>query len=203
MRVSIEGLLNAQPWANVFWCNLSGGASASQANLDTWLNAFQAAYKTAMAPTGTTDVQYVQAKATLFQTGGTVLHSVVAMTGTGSNGTGLLNDNSAAMIISWLSAVYWRGGKPRTYLPGIKGTDVTSGKTIASGIKNTLNTAGGGFLTAVNALSAGGISATALGFVSFRSGNADRPSPLFFPITGHTVHSRLGTQRRRLGRWTT
>jgi hypothetical protein len=202
VRIAIQGTHNGTNWANVFWANLAGGAAAPQANLDTWVDAFANAYKARFGNLQTGQVAFVQAKATLFQTGGTVLQSVRAMTGTGANGSAELTENAAAAVVSWLSPVYWRGGKPRTYLAGITLANTTGAKALTAGAISAYALAGTNFRADVNALVAGAITSTTLGFVSFRSGNADRVPPVFFSITGATAHTRLGTQRRRLGKWT-
>lgn len=202
VRVAISGVRGTPAWANVFWCSLSTGGTIVQADLDSWTNSFQAAYKTNFAPVQGNSVHYSQAMATLFQPGGAVLHSVVSMTGAGTEAGAELPENAAAKVVSWLSSVYWRGGKPRTYLSGLVEADIVSSVGLTATAITNLKTAAAGFRTAVNALSTGTISGTALGFVSFRSGNADRVPPVFFPFTGSTAHTRLGTQRRRLGPWT-
>lgn len=201
VRISINGTKQGSSWANVFWCNLTGGVSASQADLDAWTTAFQAAYKAQLQAVMTTDCTYGTARATLFVSSTAVLESTIAMTGAGTNAGTILNDNSACAVFSWLSTVYWRGGKPRTYLPGLTNAATTDAKTLTAGTITAYKAAAAAFRTAVNALTSGAITGTQLGFVSFQSGNADRPAPLFFAITGVTVHGRIGTQRRRLGKW--
>jgi len=142
-----------------------------------------------------------QAQATLFQTPPTALHSVHVINLAGTKvGTGI-SDNSACVVLSWASSVYWRGGKPRTYLPGIVNTDVVNGHTIATAADTEYTSAANSFLTLVNALSATGITQTQLGFVSFFSAKVPRNPPIFFPILAGSVHGRLGSQRRRLGAW--
>jgi hypothetical protein len=123
------------------------------------------------------------------------------MTGAGTGGTAI-DDSSGSTVVSWLTSVYWRGGKPRTYVPAIVGTTVSADDhTITAGGITAATTAGNNFRTDVQALAPGTITGTTFGFVSFQSGNAERPTPLFFPISGARVHGRLGTQRRRLGKW--
>ena len=201
VRVSIQGNHSNVNYANVFWCNLTGGLGASQADLDAWLTSFQAAYKTRFAPIIQTSVNFVQAKAVLFQAGGTVLESNVAMTGAGTQGGTELKDNSACKVVSWRTSVYWRGGKPRTYIPSADTANLLDNKSWTAAALTSWTTISNSFRTDVNALVQGGITATQLGFVSFRSGNADRPLPLFFAINGAVMHPRLGSQRRRLGKW--
>jgi len=117
-RVAISGTSNSRNWANVFHVQFTTSSSISQADLDTWLTAFCNQYKTSFAGQLSPSAGFVNGKATLYTPGGGVLQSVSAMTGAGSGGT-IVQDNSASAVISWLSTVYWRGGKPRTYLPAI------------------------------------------------------------------------------------
>lgn len=203
MRVAIRGTLSGQPWVNVFHAQLSTAGAIVQADLDTWLTAFAAAYKTRMAPHQTATVAYVGAQATLYTPGGGVLQSVVTMTGAGTSGATEIKDAAISKVISWLSSVYWRGGKPRTYLAGVGDTDLVTGSNhqIVSTEATSLGTAAASFRTDANALTAGTITGTVFGFVSFASGNTARPTPLFFPIVGAKVHPRIGTQRRRTGKW--
>jgi hypothetical protein len=201
VRVSIQGSAYGNPFANVFWCQLTTGSTIIQADLDTWLTNFQAAYKTNFAPVTNNGASYVEASCTLFQPGGLVLHSATAMTGAGTEAGAAIDDASASKCLSWTSSVYWRGGKPRTYLPAVTQADSVNGVIITAAAQTALKAAGVAFITAVNALTNGTIATTKLGFVSFRSGNVDRPAPLFFEINSALSHPRLGTQRRRLGKW--
>ena len=200
VRVAISGNLNGVNWANVFACQLTAATAPTQAMLDTWTDAFAAAYKTAFAGTLPPVTNFINAKAVMFLPGGAVLESSRPMTGSGTGGTAV-QDDAISAVVSWTTSVYWRGGKPRTYLPGLAQSQVTNNNSLVGGFITTLTTAGNSFRTAVNALTATNITATVLGFFSFRTGNAERPAGLFFPIGGAIVHPRLGTQRRRLGRW--
>jgi hypothetical protein len=201
VRVTIQGTFGSNNWANVFHAQLTTSSAISQADLDTWLTSFQAAYKTRFAATSTTGCAYVLAKAICYTPGNTELISTIAMTGTGA-GSSPVPDAACSTVVSWLTNVYWRGGKPRTYLPAPLSANVNSDDhTVQSGTLTTLTTSANNFRTDVNALAPSTITATSFGFVSFTSGNAPRPTPLFFAITGSKCHPRLGTQRRRLGKW--
>lgn len=200
VRIAVNGTINAQPWTNVFHAQLTTSSAIAQADLDTWLTSFQTAYKTRFAPSQGTATIYALANAVCYTPGGGELVSQVTMTGTGSAASGNA-DNATCAVISWLSGVYWRGGKPRTYLCGIPSTNITNATTLTNTFATSLQTAAAGFRTDVNALTAGTIATSVLGFVSFRTGNVDRIPAVFFAYTGARVHPRLGTQRRRLGRW--
>lgn len=201
VRVAISGTVGGNNFANVFHAQLTTSSAISQADLDTWTTSFQAAYKTRFAPQQGGVVLYVLAKAILYTPGGGELISSIAMTGAGTGGTAV-TDGSCSAVTSWLTSVYWRGGKPRTYFPGALTALVNADDhTFTAAALTTATTAGNNFRTDVNALAPGTITGTQFGFVSFSTGNAPRVTPLFFSISGARCHPRLGTQRRRLGKW--
>jgi hypothetical protein len=202
VRVAIQGNCLGTNWANVFHAQLTTSSAIISADLLTWLTSFSAQFKTSFAPRQGGNINYVNASATLYSPGGGVLQSVYGMTGSGTGG-GILADNAAAKVISWSSTVYWRGGKPRTYLAGVQTADIRSGTAneLATAEMTSMGTAGSGFRTAINALTTGTITGTTIGFVSFSSGNVPRTTPIFYPFTGCVIHPRLATQRRRLGKW--
>jgi len=201
VKVAITGTQAGVNWNNIFHCQLTTSSSIAQADLDTWTTSFQAQYKTSFAPHSHSGIVYTLAKTVLYTPGGGELISSITMTGNGTEAGTQISDASAAKVVSWLSTVYWRGGKPRTYIPGPVTADTANNVSLAGAEITSLQTAAGGFRTAINALTAGTITGTQLGFVSFFTGNALRPTPLFFAITGAKVHGRIGSQRRRLGRW--
>lgn len=200
-KITIQGTVDTNPFANGFALNLTPSGSVTSADFTSLVTAVGAAYKTAFQAHQNGIVDYVLARGVYFAPGGTELLAEVAMSGAGSSGGTAIDDISASIVISWLSSVYWRGGKPRTYLPGVESGMMASGHRISSGSVSTFTTQAASFLTAVNALTESTISATRMGFISFFSGNALRATPVFYAITGATVHPRLGSQRRRLGKW--
>lgn len=201
VRVTIQGTCDSVNWANVFHAQLTTGGSIAQADLDTWTTSFQADYKTRFAGFINNQVGFSLAKTILYTPGGGELISSIAMTGAGTVATGTGKDASGAKCISWLTTVYWRGGKPRTYLPGTSVAEMANELQIAGATVTALTTAAANFRTDINALAPASITGTQLGFVSFFSGNALRGTPLFFAYTGAKVHPRIASQRRRLGKW--
>lgn len=201
VRWSVSGLYQGVSWANIFWCLLTTSGTPTQSDLDTWLTSASTAFKNRFSAQQQTGVSYTQAQANLFLPGGLSLPSIVAMTGAGT-GTNVATDPaSCSAVISWQTGVYWRGGKPRTYIAGPPAGNRDDKNSLSSGGVTTYLSAGGAFRTDINALTTGAITGTSLGFVSFRSANADRTPPVFFAFSGVKVHPRLGTQRRRLGKW--
>lgn len=189
--------------ANVFWTRLTISGVVTQADLDTYTTNFGAAYKTAFQASLPAGFSFGTVKCVYFVDGTAlnVLESTQAQTGVGT-GTASA-DRGLAGVISWLSPAYWRGGKPRTYLESPTGNiDAANPSHWTSTYITALGTAAGAFRTAVNALTGGTtITGSALGFVSFFTGNALRAPAVFFAISGQKIHPRIGHQRRRDGRW--
>lgn len=112
-----------------------------------------------------------------------------------------LSPANCAVGVSFAIAARYRGGKPRWYLPGVC-TAILNGTNInqfSSSFITTETTAVQGFVNAVNADSTitGGLT---VGTISFQTGKAPRPTPLWRTFTGVTIHPRVDSQRRRLGK---
>lgn len=205
VRLAVTGSHASQNIVNVFWTRLTVSGTVTQADLDTYTTNFGAAFKTAFQASLPSGYTFASVKAVYFVDGTAlnVLESTQSMSGSGT-GTAS-HDKGLAGVISWLSAAYWRGGKPRTYLEAQTGSiDSANPSHWTSTYTTALGTAAGAFRTAVNGLTGGTtITGSALGFVSFFSGNTLRSPSVFFAISGQKIHPRIGHQRRRDGRWST
>lgn len=202
MRTAITGSHGTSVWANIFWTSHTASGVVDQASVDTMSTALAQAFITAFNDVQSDTNLYTARKSTYFTPGGGALQSVGALTGGGSNNTGFDLPANCAFVVSWIANIYWRGGKPRTYLSGGRSSQIQGTTALTSAAVLAIDGSADQFRTAVNALTAGTVSATQLGFVSFRTNNEERVPPLFYPYTGHKVHTRLDSQRRRLGRET-
>jgi len=102
---------------------------------------------------------------------------------------------------SWRITASYRGGKPRTYVPGIvQNATLTSGDSqLSVSFTNSFQGVGGSLLTTMNAMTVdGGI--YQMGTVSYHTGHAVRPTPIWRPFQSCEVHERLDSQRRRSGK---
>jgi len=201
--VAVLGSASGQNVVNVFWCSLTTSGTVTQADLDTWTASFGTNFKADFLSSLPSNYAFTSVSTTYFVDGTAtnVLQSQANMTGAGSGGA--QGDLAVSVVISWLSSAYWRGGKPRTYLLAIS-TAVSSStpKFVSSSAKTSYDAAATTFMGHINGLTGGStITATKLGFVSFSTAGADRVPPLFYAFTGHKIHSRLGHQRRRDGKW--
>jgi hypothetical protein len=138
-------------------------------------------------------------------------HQLVALDGSGLESvlfpsSGITGSSSGlaanvAAVLSWQTSAYWRGGKFRTYMPGVLAANAVGSpaQSLTTAAATAYSSAGAGLATDVATLTLGS-SAVHLGGVSYYSHYAFRPTPLFFTYNGCTVHTRLDSQRRRLGK---
>lgn len=132
-----------------------------------------------------------------------------AVTSTNSPLTGTDVDDGfppgTAVVISWASAITARGGRARTYLPGVPQTCVSAAgnsqlsTTFANSLKSQAETWRTSFNSTTTGLAGG---AETLGTVSYYAGHAILATPIWRPFTGARVHERIDSQRRRNGKET-
>jgi hypothetical protein len=115
-----------------------------------------------------------------------------------------LPDNVAACVS--LPVLYrYRGGHPRLYLPGQQSLNVTGTATWTGGWVTTVQNAMIAWRNAINNMT-GANAPFVLSMVSYFTHDANR-NPIYhpggpqpYPIAGVRLHTRIDTQRRRLGR---
>lgn len=117
----------------------------------------------------------------------------------GGAGSGSNAPAQCAPVIDWHIASTYRGGHPRTYLPGIATANVTGLDAVDNTFRATLATHAKAFIDAVEADTTDPFPERRIGTVRFFSGHAALDPPEFFRYTAASVRSRLGTQRRRIG----
>ena len=201
VRLAINGVCKGQNFANIFHAQLTTGSAIVQADLDTWTLGVFNAYKARFQARLTTECAVNFAKAVCYTPGNTELVSTQGVAYAGTAAASAM-PGGASKVISWTSNVYWRGGKPRTYIPGLSTADwLANTDQLAVAERAAMLAAGTAYRTDVNALVSGTIATTTFGFVSFFSGNVLRVPALFFPISACVIHPRAGSQRRREGRW--
>lgn len=107
-----------------------------------------------------------------------------------------------AVCISWLITARWRGGKPRTYLPGIPLSALTTsgGSALTTAYMNDVASVGNNILLYWAGVSLPSASTVEQVCLSYRTAGAPRISPVTFPIVGAECHGRLDSQRRRSGK---
>jgi hypothetical protein len=132
--------------------------------------------------------------------GGDGLTTSIATAAPGSaSGTAL--PPQCAMCFSWKSGIVARGGRGRTYLPGLTSAGLINAAgseflaTYCSAVKGQLET----FLSTLDALTIGGASPI-LVIPSYYHNCQLRTPPLITQVNDVVVHNRLDSQRKRSGK---
>lgn len=181
------------------WLFLSGSTPIVQGDLDTLAAAMSSRYATNFLPllSGSCALSSTQV---ILYTGG---DSSEGFAGAGGNGSHIQSalPASVSVCLSWHIAPHYKGGHPRTYLPGITGDRAANASSWSSDTLTAFSSAGNAFHSAVESIPPMGSRITAVqhGTVSFVRNNAWRNPPVFYRFTSCTVDSRIDTQRRRLG----
>jgi hypothetical protein len=196
LRVVTSGTYYATKWANVFHVKYDG-TTPTVSDLNTFCTDFGNAYDGHL-------LEHVSDGVTLTEVTAVDLTSDVSASGAAavSHPGDIAGDSLSASVsvcLSWHISRRYRGGHPRTYLPGIPDSVTANVSQLSAGAVTNYESDAAGFMAAVNAIDVGG-SPVVLGCVSYRFNNAPRITPLFEPFTSSSVNSRLDSQRRRLGK---
>jgi hypothetical protein len=116
-----------------------------------------------------------------------------AQAGTGGES---YQDAQVAYLINWATGDIRRGGKPRTYVPGVLDGNMADSAFLEAGTLSSINPLLINWLTAITGHSI----AMQLVEMSFRNGNAWRTDAHSFPIIGGSLNPVVATQRRRVDR---
>jgi hypothetical protein len=136
--------------------------------------------------------------------------STVTGSGAGSRAGGAALPNSVAFCVSLNVAFRYRGGHARMYLPAQGVSDILGGISWASTYPATVQAGVNSWRSGINAMT-GANSPFALVMVSYFTHDANH-NPMYhpdsmanhiYPISNVTAHTRVDSQRRRLGKETT
>jgi len=107
---------------------------------------------------------------------------------------------NTAWLINWETSDPRRGGKPRSYLPGVYQTSEADAADISTGVVSAVNTGIGTFLTHLAGLTKGQLVCDNLVEYSTVNGKAYRNAGATFPILSGVCSGIIATQRRRVDR---
>lgn len=197
-KLAVNGILfNSSATTNVFWLNLTSGGSPNVPDLTSLITSILASYKTNVLTQQSSSFKLANFVATWIPTVGAAYETAVTDATAGSLTTGSDN-NATSAVINWGINRYYRGGHPRTYLPGVADSDIANGRTLSSARQAAIAAGAQAWLTAVNALTHGDITACKLGTVSFQNGDVWRSPPVFEAYQSVKMRAFLGNQRRRI-----
>jgi len=199
IRLALTGNYSGSEFANIFWLDATLTGTPTLGDLETLSAAVGGAYASNLLNHQSTAAELTGYRSVLLLAGPTELSAEGALSEFGTDAT----DGEPAQVsaaVSWGISAYYRGGHPKTYMPGMCTDMLANVTTLDPTYVSALQAGGADFITAVNAETTTTISAVTLGTVSFASGNAWRATPVFRPFISAHVHPRIDTQRRRLGK---
>lgn len=186
---------------NVMWLYLTGSGVITQDDLQELAGDCSSFYDSKFMPLLMEDCIHQFTQVTLYSSGDDA-RDAFEPSGTPGLADGSPTPASVAACISWNIAPHYRGGHPRTYLPGIPTEARSTVTTWGGSFLESATSAAQEFHTGLESIGAigAGIETVEHGIVSFQSAGDWRDPPVFRRIIGARVDSRIDTQRRRLGR---
>jgi hypothetical protein len=200
-KLTVHGTFASSVWANVFCVNIDGSVALSNADWAEAVDDFIAALSVSSFYTGCSSVLHVTGVHGSLRQAADLYQEVDRPSSIVGGGSSSANDANDCAVVSWYGAWHYRGGKPRTYLPGLPLTATATVNTLDPTFASTLASRANSLITNVTAQMDGLPNPAALGTVSFASGGLWREPPIFRAYLSAQVHPRIGTQRRRLGPW--
>lgn len=199
-RFAFEGQTEASPWANVLYLRNGGQQPPDQTDMQLLANFLYAAWGNTVLENLTATTTLDRCSVLYWLPSGDVLGSEAVGTDKGDFADPPYPAN-VSCVISWTIQQHYRGGKPRTYLPGVPSSQFADNTTFQASWIAAVQNSARQFHRDVNGYSAGQFSDVHLGTVSFVFEQKWRTPPVFrdFTLDQATVDSRIDSQRRRLG----
>lgn len=196
-RVALQGLIFTHHWVNVVYLRLTHVNPVTVNDLETILNIMADSWGTRIGPVVSTATTLSSIQATWIGSAGTSLDytHTEAKAGSAANQT---TDAAACYVVNWAIGDFYRGGHPRSYVPGIPSNIISNGSTILAASLATAAAAFQGWLNDTNAATSTNVSQVELGTVRYQSGGLWLSPPVFKPYQSASVRQTIGTQRRRL-----
>lgn len=203
--LKFSGVHNSYLWQQIGYLQYTGIAPAV-ADLISVGNTVGTAWGTNFGPMCHANVTLNQIDLTDMTSRGSAQASVTALAKVGTRtGTDVLNNTAA--VISWKVNRRYKGGHPRTYLPAGVIADITVGRTWTTAFQTALANAAAAYRTALNGITVSGTSYKMVYMNIYTHDPVTKQQlymtpPVPYTIQSATVHGRVDTQRRRLGRET-
>lgn len=196
-RVAISGTIWGHRWVNVFWLNVTHSAAVTVNDLKSIADGIDAAWAANVAVQLDNHAVMNQVDVAFFPTSTTEVRYTGSYNRVGGQAS-QLQDAAACVVVVWIISAFYRGGKPRSYLPGVRADQLNNGSDFTSAFVSTTATGMNNYRNAVNALTSTNITAVTMGTLSFIHANAYRAAAVFYEYTSVKIRSKLGTQRRRI-----
>lgn len=198
IRVALSGTTVNQPWTCIQYLQVTTDGTKTAADLKTVADAYAAAFFLRMKASMSSSVILTDVKAVWVTGPGTELAYDSSVNDVMTGAT-IINNVATCIVLNWAINAYYRGGHPRTYLPGVISANTTTSNQLTAAYQASIAAAAALWLSDTNALVGVHILSVKMGTISFQTGNNWRVPPIFRAFTSPSVRAVFGTQRRRLG----
>jgi hypothetical protein len=195
VRIALTGTYGVKTWANVFHAIVDDTGPVGSSDLAGIAGATSTAWSTHLSPSLSNAIALTQVAATdlTSDTGLTELDTSVHTGGQAGNAS----PPQVALLLSWKIARRYRGGHPRTYLPGVIEADVDNYGAVIAARQTALNTGATNFRLAINSVVvAGGTPRMAV--VHYYRNGVIQATPTVDEVLSGRCSPLVATQRRRL-----
>lgn len=206
IRVAYSGTFKGSSWANVMHVKIVPSGALNQNIANDMAILLHNAYVASFIPFQSLDLVLSETNIVLFGDNGQTFSAVSASPTSGQD-SGVVLPSNVALVISWKASVYYRGGHPRTYLPGLVQDRLADSRSWSAQTIADFNAAAQQFRSTVQGSTPIGVTNVTFGYLQqFAAGGSLKvpreylTPPVFHPIVGWAVHPRVDSQRRRLGR---
>jgi hypothetical protein len=198
-RIVVEGKWGNQNTVNVYhWQKVTPVSPFTQAEIDSVASSFRGGYVANFIPLQV-PAFVLGACVAVDLSSDTGVMGVVTTTTAGA-AAGTSNPANVALVVSWEINRRYRGGHPRSYMPGTATANVSGTNSWVAGTLTAWSTAGDAFLASMNAMTPGAGTTGRMVAVHRYRDKVELTSPLVSGITGSHVDTRIDSQRRRLGK---
>jgi hypothetical protein len=173
------------------------GETATPSDWESYLDGFANAWETRFLPNLTSNVSVRLVRGSLRQSSTDTLTLERARSNAGDRDEAAEAQNCCS-VVSWLILTSHRGGRPRTYFPGVPVAATTGQALLTGAYAAAMASAGAGFIGDVSGLSETSIPDSILGCVHFQLDDAWLDPTTFSAFLGAHVRPYIRTQRRRI-----
>jgi hypothetical protein len=196
-RVAISGSVYGHKWVQVFYLQLTG-SGVTVNDLQSLSDAIEGLYNTNIKAWWPSVVTLTDVSIVYIVSAGVELTFEKNYSLTGTSAASPIDNASGAVVVRWKISAYYRGGHPRSYMPGPTSDYVSNGSDVSGSAQTNIASAWNAVRNGINAITTTNITGVVMGTLSFQTGNAWRVTPVFRPFTSVSINPKLGTQRRRI-----
>lgn len=200
VRIAHSGTLGPATWTVVHWAKMLVGGPVTAGDLDLLVDDIENAFSVNFLPELSSDLHFTETAIHLYLSAGGIYRRVTIVDVIG----GIAQESEPAQVcflIDWDTADARRGGKPRSYIPGVPELSMADSANVTAAKRVALTNAANGYRNALNVIVAGALSVVEFVDMSFVNAKAWRsPKALGIPIFAGHCSNVVGTQRRRIDR---